>query len=82
MIAAGLEELGLPTAREFDTLTLTTAHAASSYGKPVLLLDGEAYGPADMTPAGMTGAELLATWAARFYGPTWAEFLRRRSGES
>ena len=28
-------------------LQLTTEHAASSYGQPVLLLDGNALGPAD-----------------------------------
>lgn len=53
-------------AEQVDTLTLTTAHAASSYGVPVLVIDGEAYGPADMTPAGMTGAELVHAWTARF----------------
>ncbi len=51
---------------DVETLTLTTNHAASSYGQPVLLLDGEAFGPADITPAGMTGGELVTTWAARF----------------
>lgn len=49
-----------------DSLTLTTAHAASSYGVPVLVIDGEVYGPGDMTPAGVTGAELVTTWARRF----------------
>lgn len=29
---------------------LTTDHAASSYGQPVLVCDGEAYGPADVLP--------------------------------
>ena len=43
-------------ADDFDTLTLSTKHAASSYGVPVLLLRGAAYGPADKTPAGVTGA--------------------------
>lgn len=28
--------------------TLTTDHAASSYGLPVVLIDGEAHGPADL----------------------------------
>ena len=50
---------------DLDSLTLTTNHAASSYGRPVLVIGGEAYGPADMTPAGMTAAELVALWAAR-----------------
>ena len=57
-----------PAPADLDTLTLTTAHAASSYGRPVLVIEGEAYGPADMTPAGVTGAELVNAWAARFCG--------------
>ncbi len=28
--------------------TLTTDHAASSYGQPVLVIDSQAYGPADI----------------------------------
>jgi len=69
-LAAGLEELGLPMTptAELDTLTLTTAHAASSYGRPVLMIEGQAYGPADMTPAGVTGAALVNAWAGRFAG--------------
>lgn len=30
---------------------LTTDHAASSYGIPVLVIDGQTYGPADYLPA-------------------------------
>lgn len=30
-----------------DRIFLTTEHSASSYGIPVLVIDGEAYGPAD-----------------------------------
>lgn len=53
-----------------DSIMLTTSHASSSYGRPVLLIggDGTAYGPGDMTPAGVTGAELVNTWARRFAG--------------
>ena len=58
-----------PVAADVDTLTLTTAHAASSYGRPVLVIEGEAYGPADLTPAGVTGAELALIWAAKFAAP-------------
>lgn len=65
-IAAEFEARGYPVARDVDTVTLTTNHAASSYGRPVLLLDGAAYGPADMTPAGIPAGELVTTWAARF----------------
>jgi hypothetical protein len=35
---------------------LTTEHAASSYGKPVLVLDGQAYGPEDMLDGNMAGS--------------------------
>lgn len=55
-----------PVTTDFDTLTLTTAHAASSYGVPVLVIDGQAYGPGDMTPAGVTAAELLRQFYGRF----------------
>jgi len=37
---------------------LTTEHVASSYGQPVLVLDGQAYGPGDEIPAPNSG-----TWA-------------------
>ena len=53
---------------EIESITLTTAHAASSYGVPVLVIDGQAYGPADMTPAGITAADLVQKWARRFAG--------------
>jgi hypothetical protein len=36
-------------------IKLTTDHAASSYGIPVLVIDGEAYGPADETPMELAG---------------------------
>lgn len=75
-IAAGLEELGYPLTHELDALTLTTAHAASSYGRPVLVIEGEAYGPGDMTPAGVTGVELVNDWAARFIGQAAGGDLR------
>lgn len=70
-IAAGLEELGfLYTPADIETVTLSVGHAASSYNVPVLLIDGglTAYGPGDMTPAGVIGAELVRTWGARFTG--------------
>lgn len=44
-----------------DTLVLTTEHSASSYGVPVLLIDGEPYGPGDLTPYGPArGLSLMA----------------------
>lgn len=33
-----------------DQITLTTEHSASSYGQPVAIYKGEAYGPEDITP--------------------------------
>jgi len=30
-----------------DNWSLTTDHASASYGRPVLVIDGTAYGPAD-----------------------------------
>ena len=35
-----------------ETLTLTTDHAASSYGIPVLVINGNAYGQLDRMPEG------------------------------
>jgi len=49
--------------------SLTTEHAASSYGVPVLLVDGVPHGPCDLLPAGdlglpaVTAAAALATLA-------------------
>lgn len=42
-------------------MELTTNHAASSYGQPVLLIDGIAYGPCDKTPSGISAAQLVRT---------------------
>lgn len=42
-------------------MNLTTNHSASSYGQPVLLLDGIAYGPCDKTPNGMSAARVVRT---------------------
>ena len=53
---------------DLESITLTTAHAASSYGRPVLVIDGQAYGPADMTPAGIIAADLVREVARRFAG--------------
>ncbi|MFZ2358724.1 MAG: hypothetical protein WA040_05215 [Anaerolineae bacterium] len=49
-----------------DTITLTTAHSASSYGVPVLVIDGDVYGPDDLLPNGQTAAHWLRRWLARF----------------
>ena len=59
-----------------DTIILTTNHSASSYGAPVMVIDGQAYGPGDLTPGGVIAAELLRQWAARFLGPFWSVFVQ------
>ena len=56
-----ISDLGSITGR------LTTDHAASSYGQPVLVLDGEAYGPGDVYEPAYAG---LATAITR---PTLAD---------
>lgn len=71
-----------------ETMTLATEHSASSYGIPVLVIDGEAYGPADHMPQGkgelgwlapMETAAMAVTVAARNAGmrddPTVKAFL-------
>lgn len=45
-----------------STYTLTTDHPASSYGLPVLVVDGEAYGPSDILPSGESAAAWVARW--------------------
>jgi hypothetical protein len=46
-------------------IELTTDHAASSYGIPVLSIDGQAYGPADILPEQFQGhGKTAADWAA------------------
>ena len=46
-----------------STYTLTTDHATSSYGIPVLVDDeGNAYGPFDTLPSGECAAEWVARW--------------------
>jgi len=54
-------------------IKLTTSDPASSYGLPVLVIDGQTYGPADMTPSGPAadvvithGAELAPSMVRRF----------------
>lgn len=41
---------------------LTTEHSASSYGLPVLLIGGEAYGPHDILPGGRRADRAYAAW--------------------
>jgi hypothetical protein len=42
-------------------MKLTTNHPASSYGQPILLISGIAYGPCDRTPSGMSAAQIVRT---------------------
>lgn len=44
-------------------LTLTTEHAAASYGIPVLIQDDQAYGPSDLLPSGEYPATVVARWS-------------------
>lgn len=49
-----------PTIDDKFILTLTTDHASSSYGIPVLVdADGQAYGPDDEIATGETGREFV-----------------------
>jgi hypothetical protein len=50
----------------FDSAVFfTTDHPASSYGVPVLLIDGEPYGVADISPAGDCIRIMLDDWIMR-----------------
>jgi hypothetical protein len=68
--------------------SLTTEHAASSHGIPVLVIEGAAYGAGDILPngyRGMRGGECVMLWAmlpgrssaersaARSYCTQWPE---------
>lgn len=44
--------------------TLTTENPASSYGIPVLEIEGKAYGPADLMPSGLAAGELARRYLA------------------
>jgi len=70
-----------------DHAELSTEHATSSHGVPVLVIQGEAYGAADRLPAGwrgLRGGEAMTLWcamgrtpeerqAARAYCAQWPE---------
>ena len=51
--------------------TLTTNHAASSYGRPVLVVDGQAYGPVDLA---LNGLRVVAADPAEAERLRWAGF--------
>ena len=50
---------------------LTTEHAASSYGQPVLVWQGEAYGLGDLLEDPETGVIVSALGAVRVLGRQW-----------
>ena len=50
--------------------TLTTDSSSSHYGIPVLRVEGEDYGPADILPSGLSGAALIAQVAGEFDAET------------
>ena len=58
-----------------DKPILTTDHPASSYGQPVLIVDGNAYGPADYVPGGP--ANTTAHDVVDFF---YADFVDRGQG--
>lgn len=45
-------------------ITLSTEHAACSYGLPVVVADGQAYGPGDVLPGGKLATEWVLLWAS------------------
>jgi hypothetical protein len=56
---------------------LTTDHASSSHGLPVVVVDGKAYGPGDMNGGHIEGIleatpeYLAADWQGEFTGQKW-----------
>lgn len=46
----------ITTHTQYEQAELTTDHAASSYGVPVLVIDGAAYGSGDTLPTRFAGA--------------------------
>lgn len=55
-----------------ESITLTTANARSSYGVPVLVLEGQVFGPADVMPDGRPAAWYVWDWVRRFIGVSWS----------
>lgn len=53
-----LEYVGSP----YPEAQLTTEHAASSYGQPVLVIDGEAFGPGDLLTLPDGGMMVAREW--------------------
>jgi hypothetical protein len=44
---------------EHSEAKLSTIHSESSFGRPVLLVDGQAYRPTDILPSGLSADELV-----------------------
>jgi len=55
-----------------DRAVLSDEHAASSYGIPVLVWKGEAYGVADLP----SDIKLVAHWRKARTGPVWALIMK------
>lgn len=53
-----LEYVGSP----YPEAVLTTEHSASSYGQPVLLIGGEAFGPGDLLTLPEGGVIVARDW--------------------
>lgn len=55
---------GYPCTTDGRDASLTTNHAASSWGQPVILLDGVAHGSAEVGPIGLGDAPVAVAEAA------------------
>lgn len=44
---------------EHSEAKLSTVHSESSFGRPVLVVDGQAYRPPDILPSGLSADELV-----------------------
>jgi hypothetical protein len=70
---------------EYPLLTLSTDHAASNYGQPVLVAGGVAYGPLDLVRIGgrvVTACELVRSLAIpRPEDPDAARLVAQFCGE-
>ena len=43
---------------DFTEAKLSTIHSESSFGRPVLIVDGQTYRPSDILPSGLSAFEL------------------------
>lgn len=61
---------------------LTTRRAESSYGQPVLVIGGRAYGPGDVTPYGPASRLVLLPRTNRTLCERWSALCQSLCGES